>query len=229
MLPIFSVETIMMNVFHQHIWLFSSTSALLGIAGYLLLVRVLCRILALAQREDHKRASIYALADASLEIAGGSSDDADSAEKATSDSPALSEMLANLGTAFKTGETVCIPNAPHSPLLLELREPAVTNQPRQLIAYHSRMAEIPYFRDCEMTFDVIESNGAFRLKCVDYQSVKPEYLGAFATMWSDELERQGYVEAQRTMMSSNVKDEPPTVSFHIGPMMTADSQITRMN
>lgn len=220
----------MMNVFHQHIWLFSSISAVLGIGGYLLFLRVVCRILALAQREDHKRSGIYALADANLEIIERSSNNVDYAEKASSDSPSLSEMLANLGTAFKTGETVCIPNAPHSPLMLELREPAAADQPRQLIAYHSRMAEIPYFRDCEMTFDVTESNGAFLLKCVDYQSVRPEYLSAFATMWSDELERQGYVEAQRMMMPGTVNDDGPTVSFHIGPMMTVDSEIiTQVN
>ena len=210
-----------MSVFHLHTWLFCSICFVLGITGYGWLIRAICRLLALAQREDQQRASFHSAFDESFKEQNKSS-------VLRSDSPALYAMLGGMA-GLKPGETACIPNWPRSPLMLELREMAGANAPLQLVAYQSRMPGHPLFYDCEMMFEVTEVDGAFLLKCIRYESAKPEHLSGFATLWSEELERRGYVQAQRQMMATSVHDDPPAVSFHMNPITTSAPEFERAN
>jgi hypothetical protein len=90
-----------------------------------------------------------------------------------------------------------VTNWPHSPLVLEMTEPSGNAESSQLLAYHCRFVENRLFRETEMAFEVRQEGHRFFLKVIRYLPANPQYLRAFAMVWSDELMKKGYLEAIR--------------------------------
>jgi hypothetical protein len=88
-----------------------------------------------------------------------------------------------------------VTNWPHSPLVLELTEPSGNGESSQLLAYHYRFVENRLFRETEMAFEIRQEGERYLLKTIRYSPANPQYLRAFAMVWSDELMKKGYLEA----------------------------------
>ena len=89
-------------------------------------------------------------------------------------------------------------NWPHSPLVLEITDPSGIGESTQLVAYHYRFVENRLFRETEMTFEVLHEGHPFSLKVIRYLPANPQYLKAFAMVWSDELMKKGYLEVVKS-------------------------------
>jgi hypothetical protein len=66
------------------------------------------------------------------------------------------------------------------------------------VAYHYRFVENRLFRETEMTFEVLQEESRFALKAIRYSPANPRYLKAFAMVWSDDLMKNGYLEAVKS-------------------------------
>jgi hypothetical protein len=91
-----------------------------------------------------------------------------------------------------------VTNWPHSPLVLEITGPSGNGESTQLVAYHSRFVENRLFRETEMTFEVRQEGRQFSLKAIRYLPANPQYLKAFAMVWSEELMKKGYLEVVKS-------------------------------
>jgi hypothetical protein len=118
-----------------------------------------------------------------------------------SDCPALSEILAIIASAgiVRPGMELLVTNSPHNPLVLEISGPLGGNaESTQLVAYHPRIVEDRLFRETEMGFEVRKEGNWFLLKATRYLPANPDYLKAFAMVWSEELMKKGYLKAVKS-------------------------------
>jgi hypothetical protein len=76
-----------------------------------------------------------------------------------------------------------------------MTEPSGNGESSQLLAYHYRFVETRLFRETEMAFEVRQEGHRFFLKAIRYLPANPQYIKAFAMVWSDELMKKGYIEA----------------------------------
>ena len=90
-------------------------------------------------------------------------------------------------------------NSPHSPLVLEITGPSGANsQSTQLVAYHYRVVEDRLFRETEMAFEVGQEGSRFSLRAIRYLPANQKYLKPFAMVWSEQLMKNGYLEAVKS-------------------------------
>jgi hypothetical protein len=177
--------------------------ATIGLIGCTLFVGFLCQFLAYGKREDAERIE-FRLRSEQFQIAqsGPASD-------RQSDCPSLSAIIRRFAGRglLEPGMSLYISNSPYRPLALELVEPVTTDGPPVLLAYHFRRAKVDFVRECEMAFELTEGNGEFSLKAIRYLPAKPEYIATFARMWSDDLEKRGYVDAALSVLGHLEKQE----------------------
>jgi hypothetical protein len=164
-----------------------------GVLIYSMFLFLFCRAVAVGSRKDASR----------LELSHRVFTQAasDQAGQSLSDCPALSELLANLVSTgnVRPGMELLVTNSPHSPLVLEIiGPPGGSGEFTQLVAYHYRFVENRLFRETEMTFEIRQEGHQFSLRVIRYLPANPQYLKAFAKVWSDELMKKGYLEAVKS-------------------------------
>lgn len=181
-----------MNPYFLHV-LFVCSCAVVGVFGYSTFILLLCRGVAVGNRKDGSRLELSRRVGSLIQTAS------DQTSHSLSDCPALSELLENVAPTgiVRPGMELLVANWPHSPLVLELTEPSGNGESSQLLAYHSRFVENRLFRETEMTFEVRQEGHRFVLKAIRYLPANPQYLRAFAMVWSDELMKKGYLEAKK--------------------------------
>jgi hypothetical protein len=179
-----------MNPHFSHI-LFVCTWVVVGVFSYSTFILLLCRGVAVGNRKDGSRLEL------SHRVGSLFQTTSDQTSQSLSDCPALSELLANVAPTgiVRPGMELLVTNWPHSPLVLEMTEPSCNGESSQLLAYHCRFVESRLFRETEMAFEVRQEGHRFFLKAIRYLPANPQYLRAFAMVWSDELMKKGYLEA----------------------------------
>ena len=163
-----------------------------GVFSYSTFLFLLCRSVAVGNRKDGLRLELAHRVASVIQVAS------DQTSQPLSDCPALSEILATVASTgiVSPGMELLVTNSPHSPLVLEITEPSGHNgESTQLVAYHYRVIEDRLFRETEMAFEVRQEGHRFFLKAIRYLPANPQYLKAFAMVWSDELMKKGYLEA----------------------------------
>ena len=163
-----------------------------GVPGSSMLLILLCRGVAVGSRKDGS------LLELSHRLASFGQTPPDQTGQRVSDCPALSEILATIGSTgiVRPGMELLVTNSPHSPLVLELIGPSSGNsQSTQLVAYHYRIVENRIFHETQMVFEVCQDGNWPSLKAIHYLPANPQYLRAFAMVWSDELMKKRYLEA----------------------------------
>ena len=166
-----------------------------GLLGYATLLILLCRGVAVGKSKDGSRLEL------TRRVAGLSKTTSDEMGQRVSDCPALSEILAIVASAgiVRPGTELLVTNSPHSPLVLEISGPLSGNaESTQLVAYHPRIVEDRLFRETEMAFEVRQEGNSFLLKATRYLPANPDYLKAFAMVWSEELMKRGYLEVVKS-------------------------------
>jgi hypothetical protein len=166
-----------------------------GLLGYFTLLIHLCRGVAVANSKDGSRLEL------TRRVTSLSKTASDETGHRISDCPALSEILATAASAgiVRPGMELLVTNSPHSPLVLEISGPLGGNgESIQLVAYHPRIVEDRLFRETEMAFEVRQEGNWFLLKATRYLPANPDYLKAFAMVWSEELTKKGYLEAVKS-------------------------------
>ena len=169
--------------------------AVVGVLIYSTFLFLLCRAVAIGNRKDASRLEL------SHRVASLTQAASDQAGQLLSDCPTLSELLANVASTgnVRPGMELLVTNSPHTPLVLEIIGPSDSNgQFTQLVAYHYRFVEHRLFRETEMAFEVRQEGHKFLLKAIRYSPANPQYLKAFAKVWSDELMKKGYLEAVKS-------------------------------
>jgi hypothetical protein len=179
-----------MNPYFSHV-LFVCTCVVVGMLSYSTFVLLLCRSVAVGNRKNGSRLELSHRVDSLIQAAS------DQTSQPLSDCPALSELLANVAPTgiVRPGMELLVTNWPHSPLVLEMTEPSGNGESSQLLAYHYRFVETRLFRETEMAFEVRQEGHRFFLKAIRYLPANPQYIKAFAMVWSDELMKKGYIEA----------------------------------
>jgi len=179
-----------MNPYFSHI-LFVCTCVVVGMLSYSTFVLLLCRSIAVGNRKDASRLELSHRVGSLIQAAS------DEMGQPLSDCPALSELLAKVAPTgiVKPGMELLVTNWPHSPLVLEMTELSGNGESSQLLAYHYRFVENRLFRETEMAFEVRQEGHRFFLKAIRYLPANPQYLRAFAIVWSEELMKKGYLEA----------------------------------
>jgi hypothetical protein len=175
--------------------LFVCICAVVGGLSYCAFFLLLCRGIAVGDRKDGARLEL------SRRVANFARAASDKAGQPLSDCPALSDILATVASTgiVKPGMELLVTNAPHSPLVLEIIGSSSDNgEFTQLVAYHYRFVENRLFRETEMTFEVRQEESRFALKAIRYSPANPRYLKAFAMVWSDDLMKNGYLEAVKS-------------------------------
>jgi len=183
-----------MDLYFSHV-LFVCICVVVGVLSYFTFLFLLCRGAAVGNRKDGFRLEL------SHRVASLIQATSDQTGQPLSDCPALSEILATVASTgnVRPGMELLVTNSPHSPLVLEITAPSGNNgESTQLVAYHSRFVENRLFRETEMTFEVRQEGRQFSLKAIRYLPANPQYLKAFAMLWSDELVKKGYLEAVKS-------------------------------
>lgn len=183
-----------MDLYFPHVLLVCICGAA-GLLGYSTLLILLCRGLAVGNSKDGSRLEL------TRRVAGLSKTTSDEMGQRVSDCPALSEILAIVasGGNVRPGMELLVTNSPHSPLVLEISTPlGVDNESTQLVAYHPRIVEDRLFRETEMAFEICREGDRFLLKATRYLPANPDYLKAFAMVWSEELTKKHYLEAVKS-------------------------------
>jgi len=179
-----------MNPYFSHV-LFVCICVAVGVLSYSIFILLLCRGVAVGHRKDGSRLELSNRVGSLIQAAS------DQTSQPLSDCPALSELLAKVAPSgiVRPGMELLVTNWPHSPLVLEMEEPSGNGESSQLLAYHYRFVENRLFRETEMAFEVRQEEHRFFLKAIRYLPANPQYLRAFAMVWSDELMKKGYLEA----------------------------------
>jgi hypothetical protein len=183
-----------MGIYFSHV-LFVCVRVVIGVLSYSTFVFLLCRAVAVGTRKDESRREL------SHRVTSSTQAPPDQAGQLVSDCPALSELLANLASTgiVRPGMELVVTNSPHSPLVLEITARSGDDGgSTQLMAYHYRFVENRLFRETEMTFEVRQEGQQFLLKVSRYLPANPNYLKAFAMVWSDELMKKGYLQAVKS-------------------------------
>jgi hypothetical protein len=168
--------------------------SVLGMLGYSAFLFLLCRGVAIGNRKDAGRLEL------SHRVARFIQTGSDQTDLSLSDCPALSELLTDIASTgiVRPGMELLVTNSPHSPLVLEITGPSGNGESTQLVAYHCRFVENRLFRETEMAFEIRREDPRFSLKAIRYLPANPQYLRAFAMVWSDDLMRKGYLEAVKS-------------------------------
>lgn len=177
------------HVLSAYIW------AVVGVLVCSSFLFLLCRAVAVGNRKDASRLEL------SHRVANFNHAASDQAGQSLSDCPALSELLAYFASSgnVRPGTELLVTNSPHSPLVLEIIGPPGGNgEFTHLVAYHYRIVENRLFRETEMAFEARRDGHQFSLKAIRYLPANPQYLKAFAKVWSDELMKNGYLEAVKS-------------------------------
>jgi hypothetical protein len=175
--------------------LFVCICAAAGVLSYSSLLILLCRAVAVGNRKDGSHLELSHRLDSLIQAAS------DYTGQPPSDCPALSEMLATVASTgiVRPDMELLVTNSPHSPLVMEITGPSVHNGGvTELVAYHYRVVEDRLFRETEMAFEVRQEGNRFSLRAIRYLPANPNYLKAFAMVWSDELMKKGYLEAVKS-------------------------------
>ena len=182
-----------MDLYFSHV-LFVCICAVVGVLIYSTFLFLLCRSVAVGNRKDGSRLELSRRVGSFIQAAS------DQTGQPPSDCSALSEILATVASTgiVRPGMELLVTNCPHSPLVLEITGPSGNGESTQLVAYHSRFVENRLFRETEMTFEVRQEGRQFSLKAIRYLPANPQYLKAFAMLWSDELVKKGYLEAVKS-------------------------------
>jgi hypothetical protein len=183
-----------MSIYFSHV-LFVCVCVVVAVLSYSTFVLLLCRAVAVGNGKDESRREL------SHRVASFTQAPSDQAGQPVSDCPALSELLANVASTgiVRPGTELVVVNSPHSPLVLEITAPSGNNgESTQLVAYHYRFVENRLFRETETTFEVRQEGQQFLLKASRYLPANPQYLKAFAMVWSDELIKKGYLQAVKS-------------------------------
>jgi Domain of unknown function (DUF6908) len=166
-----------------------------GVLSYSAFLVLLCRSVAVGNRKAESRLELCHRVGGFLQVAS------EQTGQPLSDCPALSEILATVASngIVRPGMELLVTNSPHSPLVLEITGPSGANsQPTQLVAYHYRVVEDRLFRETEMAFEVGQVGNQFFLKAIHYLPANPKYLKPFAMVWSEQLMKNGYLEAVKS-------------------------------
>ena len=182
-----------MDLYVPHV-LFAGVCAVVGVLICSAFLFLLCRCAAVGNRKDESRLKLSHRIDVFFQAASNHTG------QPSSDCPALSEILANVAQTgiVRPGMELLVTNWPHSPLVLEITGPSDTGESTQLVAYHCRFVEKRLFRETEMAFEIRHVGQGFSLKAIRYLPAKPQYLRAFAMVWSEELMKKGYLEAVKS-------------------------------
>ena len=165
-----------------------------GLVGCFTFIVLLCRGVAVGNSKDGSRLAL-------TRRVASSKTTSDEMGQRVSDCQALSEILAIVASAgiVRPGTELLVTNSPHSPLVLEISGHLSGNaESTQLVAYHPRIVEDRLFRETEMAFEVRQEGNSFLLKATRYLPANPDYLRAFAMVWSDELMKRGYLEVVKS-------------------------------
>jgi hypothetical protein len=182
-----------MDLYFSHV-LFVCICAAVGVLSYSTFILLLCRSVAVGNRKDRSRLELSHRVGSFIQAAS------EQTGQPPSDCPALSEILANVASTgiVRPGMELLVPNWPHSPLVLEITGPPGSGESTQLVAYHYRFVENRLFHETEMAFEVRQEGRRFSLKAIRYLPANPQYLKAFAIVWSDELIKKGYLDAVKS-------------------------------
>ncbi len=200
-----------LSAFHTLMSFFFFRSAL-SLIAWVLFIWLICRLLARGKQADKSVRGLHAQLE-HLRLS-----QSEFVSDLQSDCPALSAILAQVATRviLEPGISLCIFKSPHRPLVLKLKQPVSCGGPALLVAHHCYTTKHESVPGCEMTFEVTDEGGKFLLKAVQYLPAKPEYLAAFAKLWSAELQEKGYTSAAWLSFGSLEKNhDAQTVAYTI--------------
>jgi hypothetical protein len=182
-----------MGLYFSHV-AFVCVCAAVGMFSFSIFLFLLSRSIAVGNRKNRGRLEL------SHRLTGFIQTASDQTGHPLSDCPALSELLTNIASTgiVGPGMELVVPNSPHSPLVLEIIGPSGNDESTQLVAYYYRFVESRLFRETEMAFEICQEGHPFSLKAIRYLPANPQYLRAFAMLWSDELIKKGYLEAVKS-------------------------------